>query len=47
MQKKENRFTPKKTNLEINYEEFYDKENTNIIVILHGWGGSSMSWLVV
>lgn len=39
--------TLKKTNIEINYEDFIHPENTETIVILHGWGWNSQSWLVV
>ncbi len=38
--------TVKKTNLEINYEDFINPENTETIVILHGWWWSSQSWLI-
>ena len=34
---KEIKSTVKKTNLEINYEDFINPENTETIVILHGW----------
>ncbi len=44
---KEIKSTVKKTNLEINYEDFINPENTETVVILHWWGGSSKSWLVV
>ncbi len=39
--------TLKKTNIEINYEDWIDSKNENTIVILHGWGWSSQSWLTV
>ena len=39
--------TLKKTNIEINYEDFIDVENKETIVILHWWGWSSQSWLTV
>ena len=42
---KEIKSTIKKTNLEINYEDFINSENSETIVILHGWWGSSQSWL--
>ncbi len=44
---KEIKSTVKKTNLEINYEDFINPENTETIVILHWWGWSSQSWLQV
>jgi len=37
----------KKTNLEINYEDFINPKNTETIVILHWWWWSSQSWLTV
>ena len=37
----------KKTNLEINYEDFINPDNTETIVILHWWWWSSQSWLTV
>ncbi len=39
--------TLKKTNLEINYEDWIDENNHSTIVILHWWWGSSQSWLVI
>ena len=39
--------TLKKTNIEIHFEDWIDKKNSHTIVILHGWGGSSQSWLTV
>lgn len=36
-----------KINLEINYEDFISEENTETIIILHWWGWSSQSWLIV
>ncbi|MDD2907349.1 MAG: alpha/beta hydrolase [Candidatus Gracilibacteria bacterium] len=36
-----------KTNLEIKYKDFLDNNNSETIVILHGWGGSSDSWIEV
>ncbi|MDD3793546.1 MAG: alpha/beta hydrolase [Candidatus Gracilibacteria bacterium] len=35
------------TNLEIKYKDFIDDNNSETIVILHGWGGKSDSWLEV
>jgi len=42
---KEIKSTIKETNLEINYEDFINSDNSETIVILHGWWGSSQSWL--
>ena len=39
--------TLKKTNIEINYEDWVNEDNIDNIVILHGWGWSSQSWLNV
>ncbi len=39
--------TIKETNLEINYEDFIYSENSQTIIILHWWWGSSQSWLAV
>ncbi|MDD2871880.1 MAG: alpha/beta hydrolase [Candidatus Gracilibacteria bacterium] len=36
-----------KSDIEIYYEDFVDEKNKNTIVILHGWGGNSQSWLAV
>ncbi len=36
-----------KTNIEIFFEDWIDEKNENTIVILHGWGWSSQSWLRV
>lgn len=41
------KINPEKTNLEINYEEFLAWKENDTIVILHGWWGSSQSWLTV
>ena len=46
MLKTEN-ITLKKTNIEINYEDFISEKNIDTIVILHWWGWSSQSWLTV
>lgn len=37
----------KKSNLEIFYEDWFDKKNEYNIIILHWWWGSSQSWLEV
>jgi len=37
----------KKTNLEINYEDFIHPDNNETIVILHWWWWSSQSWIKV
>ena len=44
---KEIKSTAKKTNLEINYEDFINQENTETVLILHWWWWSSQSWLEV
>jgi len=36
-----------KTNLEIKYKEFINNNNSETIVILHGWGWSSNSWITI
>jgi pimeloyl-ACP methyl ester carboxylesterase len=45
--KKTEDITLKKTNIEINYEDWISDKNEITIVILHWWGGSSQSWLTV
>lgn len=45
--KKTEDITLKKINLEINYEDWINEQNTVTIVILHGWWWSSQSWLEI
>ena len=43
--KKQKQPIVKKTQIEINYEDWIDSENNNTIIILHWWWWSSQSWL--